>query len=423
MRLACHGRQGLLGIALASVLCACAVADPTHPAPVSAPPGSPSPAASTAGLSSPTSQADESSASPGSCLAAASELDLDEQVDLLYMGAITVTTASQASAQLAAQQVGSVVLMADPGGARATGELTAALRAADPDLLVAADQEGGQVQRLAGPGFGAIPAASSQAALPTGTLRAQWGMWGGQLRDAGVRYDLGPVADLVPAANTAANAPIGQLGRGYGATRTDVVANASAVIGGLHDAGELSSIKHFPGLGNVTVNTDFGVAHDTVTTSDSPEVDVFADLAARTDSVMVGSVVYDRIDPQNPAIFSPDIITGILRQRLGFDKVIVSDDLGAAAALADYPVASRGTSFLRAGGDLALDVDPLSVAAMKADTVRTARSDPAFGAQLVTKAARVLALKHSAGLVGCQPAESRERTRADPIPQQPASAP
>ncbi|MFZ2624521.1 MAG: glycoside hydrolase family 3 N-terminal domain-containing protein [Propionibacterium sp.] len=403
--------RSLLGAVLALGLCACSgapsssvttsrAAQPSGsgelPTSASSGTGSATTGASGAGATASATQALDQA-----CLSAAGKMDVDSQVALLYMGAVTTTSPSQASAQLAAQRTGSVLLMADPGSAAATTQLTAALHDADPQLLVAVDQEGGQVQRLSGTGFAGIPAASDQAQQPTATLTTEWNSWGAQLRQAGVLYNLAPVSDLVPAQNRAANAPIGQLGRGYGSTRADVVANASAVIGGLHAAGLVASTKHFPGLGNVSVNTDFGVAHDTVTTADSQEVAVFADLVDRTDSVMVGSVVYDRIDPDHPALFSPTIVQGLLRERLGFAKVIVSDDLGAAAALAGYPLAGRGTTFLRAGGDLALDVDPASVPAMMADTIRAAGADPEFAGQLATKAARVLALKQSAGLLRC----------------------
>lgn len=394
--------RGLVGVLAALGLCACAAA-PSTPVGTTASPSPVTPGSASSTV--PSSMAGRSSSPTPEpavdCLAAARRLGLDQQVALLYMGAITTASPDQAATQLAGQRTGSVILMADPGSASATSTLTTALHRADPGLLVAADQEGGEVQRLSGAGFTTIDPASEQAQLPLGTLGADWATWGGQLHSAGVDYDLAPVSDLVDASNVAANAPIGQLGRGYGHTRADVVANATAVIGGLHAAGEVTSVKHFPGLGNVSVNTDAGVAHDQVTTSDSPQVGVFADLAVHTDSVMVSSVVYDRIDPDHPAMFSSSIISGLLRGTLGFGKVVISDDLGAAGALAGYPVASRGTSFLRAGGDLALDVDPTSVPQMMADTEHAAGRDPAFAAQLPVKAARVLHLKATLGLAHC----------------------
>ncbi|SPB32058.1 Beta-hexosaminidase [Propionibacterium freudenreichii subsp. shermanii] len=177
--------------------------------------------------------------------------------------------------------------------------------------------------------------------------------------------------------------------------------NVAAVLAGVHAGGVVGAVKHFPGLGNVSANTDFGAAHDAVTTPDSDELNTFADVLAGADSVMVSSVVYDRIDPAGPAAFSSRVVSGLLREQLGYSRVIISDDLGAAVALADYPVAQRGTLFLRAGGDLALDVDPASVAAMVADTRAAVAADPDFAEQTVAKAARVLQLRADAGLGQC----------------------
>ena len=168
----------------------------------------------------------------------------------------------------------------------------------------------------------------------------------------GIDLDLAPVADVVTADMSTRNQPIGQLGRGYGQTASDVTTNAGAVIAGMHAAGVTTSIKHFPGLGDVTANTDEAVAVDTTTRADSDTVGVFAALSGSTDTIMVGSAIYRQIDPDNPALFSSAIVTDLLRDRLGYGGVIVSDDLGAAAALDAYDVAGRGTRFLRAGGDL-----------------------------------------------------------------------
>ena len=115
----------------------------------------------------------------------------------------------------------------------------------------------------------------------------------------------------------------------------------------------------------------------------------------------MGSAIYRQIDPDNPALFSSAIVTDLLRDRLGYGGVIVSDDLGAAAALDAYDVAGRGTRFLRAGGDLALDVDPSTVNEMVRNTLEAARSDQDFATQITDKAARVLTLKQRAGVVSC----------------------
>ncbi|RLP09023.1 glycoside hydrolase family 3 N-terminal domain-containing protein [Propionibacterium australiense] len=335
------------------------------------------------------------------CRDAAAGMSLSAQVQTLYMGAVTQSTPSAAVNELGQQMVGSVILVASPTSMNAAKTLTDALHRQDPEALIAVDQEGGEVTHLSGEGFTPIPSAAEQATQPAEQITENWTTWAGELGQAGINYDLAPVADVVTAEMATRNQPIGLLGRGYGQTPGDVTANAGAALAGMRNANILTSIKHFPGLGDVTENTDFAVAIDTTTTADSDTVKVFADLAGSTDSVMVSSAIYQQIDPDNPAVFSSTIVTGLLREQLGYEGVIISDDLGSAVALEAYPVAERGTRFLRAGGDLALDVDPSTVNDMVRDTIKAAESDEEFAAQITDKAVRVLAMKQQAGVYSC----------------------
>ena len=111
--------------------------------------------------------------------------------------------------------------------------------------------------------------------------------------------------------------------------------------------------KHFPGLGRVTGNTDFtSDVVDTVTTADDPYLDSFrAVINAGVPYVMVAEATYTQIDPAHLAVFSPTVMR-LLRNGLGFQGVILSDDLGEAAAVASIPAAQRAIDFLDAGGDL-----------------------------------------------------------------------
>lgn len=93
------------------------------------------------------------------------------------------------------------------------------------------------------------------------------------------------------------------------------------------------------------------------------------------------SAIYDQVDPDNPAVFSSTIVTGILRERMGFGGVVTSDDLGAAVAVAGYPVADRGLAFLRAGGDMAVVADSAAAQQMAAATLAAAQADPQFASK------------------------------------------
>lgn len=363
-------------------------------------------AASTSGAiaTTSTSSASTSVSATAQCTTRAAALGLDQKVGQLFMVGTTDPTEADITPLVTRYHLGSVLLLGGNGGTRtevttATARLVAA--ADDPaGLLVATDQEGGQVQRLKGEGFTRIPSATVQGTMTDSQLRQEWKDWGMELRDAGVRFDLAPVADVVTAADDASNAPVGQLDRNYGTDAATVGQKTSAVVQGLTDAGVASSVKHYPGLGKASANTDYGVAHDNRTTA--ADVSVFEPaMKAGASSVMVSSSIYQKIDPGVPAVFSSRIIDGLLRGSQGWDKAVVSDDLGAAAAVKSTPAAQRGVKFLRAGGDLVVNADPSTLPAMVAGVKQEAATDKAFAAALTTHVARVLELKQQVGLFSC----------------------
>ncbi len=207
---------------------------------------------------------------------------------------------------------------------------------------------------------------------------------------------------MVPADRTSTNEPIGKLGRGYGSTPEAVAGHVVAFITGMDAAGVATSPKHFPNLGRVVGNTDFvPKVVDDETTRDDPALEPYRQaIEAGVETVMVATAFYTKIDPDAPAAFSPAVV-GILRDDLGFDGVIVSDDLGAAKAVASVPASERAVRFVRAGGDLAISVDPAAGVAMIDGLATAADKDPTFEARLTESAARVLALKSARGLTTC----------------------
>ena len=270
-------------------------------------------------------------------------------------------------------------------------------------LLVAADQEGGAVQQLSGPGFSRIPSALDQGALPSGTLRSDAEHWGAQLRGAGVNVDLAPVAGTVPASLGRRNGPIGRYDREYGHTPDTVGRSVTAVVAGLEEAGVTATLKHFPGLGRIADNTDTSATGitDPVMTGTDPYLRPFAEgIAAGAGLVMVSSARYPRIDPDNQAVFSRAVITGLLRERMGFGGVVISDDLAAVAVRAVSP-AQRAVRFISAGGDIMLTTHASDAAPMLAAVAARARTDPAFAGNVDAAVRRVLTLKARMRLLPC----------------------
>jgi len=294
--------------------------------------------------------------------------------------------------------VAGVRAVADAVQAQAAGGSTAGV-----GFFVAANQEGGRIQALAGPGFSTIPTALVQGARPADALASDAAAWGSQLRAAGVNLDFAPVADVVPPGGDAGNEPIGVLEREYGHDPLTVGSHAAAFVTGMADAGVATTAKHFPGLGRVVGNTDVtaGVV-DAVTTATDPSLASFrAPIAAGAPFVMVALATYTRIDPGHLAAFSPRVIGGLLRGDLGFRGVVMSDDLGETAAVAAIPPGERALEFLLAGGDLIVSRSAAATAAMVAELQARAEIDPAVAARVDDAALRVLRAKEAAGLPPC----------------------
>jgi beta-N-acetylhexosaminidase len=270
-------------------------------------------------------------------------------------------------------------------------------------VWIAVDQEGGAVQTLQGEGFDRLPPAREQGALPAAELAALAEGLGSSLAAAGVNLDLAPVVDVVPSGTAASNAPIGAHGREYGSTPEEVTTAAGVVVDGLAASGVTATLKHFPGLGRVAGNTDdTAVVHDTVTTADDPQLTVFSTLADSPAEpfVMSSSAIYDRIDGSVQAMFSSVVLTDVLRGQLGFDGVVISDDVGNADAVSGVPVGERAVRFLSAGGTLVLTVATDQFEPMLEAVLARAEDDAAFAA-VVDAAVRVALLaKARAGLLG-----------------------
>lgn len=329
-------------------------------------------------------------------------LSLEHQVGQLLMVGVPATGPDAAAlGRIDRFHVGGVILTGrSRAGIAGTARVTARLqgRVAIP-LLVAADQEGGAVQALTGPGFDAIPSALAQGTAATATLQRRAHAWGHQLRSAGVQVDLAPVADTVPAG--AHNPPIGGHDRQFGSGPVGVATHSGAFARGLADAGVAPTVKHFPGLGRVTADTDSrGGVTDPVTTRTDANLTPFRyAVGAGRPLVMMSNAVYAKIDATRPAVFSPTVIDGMLRRDLGFDGVVVSDDLGAARQVDRVAVGDRATRFVAAGGDLVLTVDPATLPVMYAALLARARADAAFRLRVEQSAQRILLAKQRLGLV------------------------
>jgi beta-N-acetylhexosaminidase len=336
-------------------------------------------------------------------------LTLAERVGQLFLVGVDGDIAGpELTAAEHADHFGSLLLNKTAAGTEALAARTAGMQELAPSgtngvrFFIAANQEGGEIQQLTGPGFVTMPSELQQGSWALGTLRSAAADWGTDLRAAGVNLDLAPVMDVVPRASAASNAPIGALDREFGSDPQSNGEHGTAFIQGMAQAGVMTVAKHFPGLGRVVGNTDFTAnVVDNVTTANDPYLNSFrAAVGARVPMVMVALATYTQIDPARLAVFSPTVMR-LLRDGLGFNGVIVSDDLGQAAAVQAIPAATRAIDFLTAGGDLISSQSLAPAEQMAAGVVAKASGDAGFRATVDDAARRVLAAKQAAGLLSC----------------------
>lgn len=261
-----------------------------------------------------------------------------------------------------------------------------AARAGQPPPLIATDQEGGEVKRfadlppdLSAPEMGADGARSAES---------QGRKTGRALADLGINVDLAPVAD-VPAVDGAFIES-----RSFGEHPGRVAKLTTAFGTGLESAGVAATAKHFPGLGYAIDNTDFGAS--TVDASRHAIARGFGPFRAAANSgfdlIMTSNATYPAYDDEQPASLSRRFVSGILREQLGFQGVVITDALGAGAiTAAGYDGGEAAIAATRAGNDLLLFAGD---APLKAVT-RAIRTHDRLRARAEDACARVNALRES----------------------------
>ena len=332
-------------------------------------------------------------------------MSLDERAGQLIMAPMFAGgNPADLSALISTRHDGSVELIGNWNNGTAAAKTAAdALQSYAPSgnqLIVSTDQEGGQVQHLRGSGFDTMPSAVAQGQMSADTLRSSAKTWGGQLKQAGINIDLAPVLGTVQVKRSS-NAPIGALNRDFGLDSNGNAQHGIAFIEGMRDAGVGATVKHYPGLGAVTGNTDFtteGIL-DTTTTLDDEEIGAFNTTIkqAKPAMVMMSLATYQRIDSSAPAAFSSKIIDGTLRGSVGYDGVVISDSL-SAAAVSGIATKDLGVRLVDAGGDLACIGDTSYVTPILDGIIARAQSDPAFAKKVTASATRVMTLKYQMGL-------------------------
>lgn len=232
-------------------------------------------------------------------------------------------------------------------------ELCADIRAAAANpLLLAVDHEGGRVQRFR-QGFSEIPAMADIArCLPaaeqsTAARELGW-LMATEVIAAGIDISFAPVLDI-----NGCSEVIGD--RAFADNAAQLTPLASAFIEGMHEAGMAATGKHFPGHGSVIADSHIAIPVDERPLSAIKETDLppFLELAHKVEGMMPAHVIYSAVDPQ-PAGFSEYWLQQVLRQQLGYDGMIFSDDLSMHGATVVGDMRARAEAALQAGCDMIL---------------------------------------------------------------------
>src|SRR3954470_10701788 len=297
-------------------------------------------------------------------------------------------------ARVRSGEIGGVVLYSDNYGPAGPTSLVnrlqhAAATGRQPRLLIAIDQEGGSVQRLPGP-----PTVAPREMTTAAVAQAPGRETARNLRGYGIDVDLAPVLDVGHGGFIA--------GRTFGDTPADVATRAVAFAHGLALGGVVATAKHFPGLGYARANTDN--AREIIRAS-APRLN--ADLlpykraiSAGLPMVMVSTAVYPRFGIHVPAACSPTAVTQLLRERLGFRGVVVTDTLYSPAVNAYKPTPRAAVAAIAAGVDIVRPggstspADAMSEGAYRA-IVAAVKSGALPQSTVAAAYARVLKLKRS----------------------------
>ncbi len=320
---------------------------------------------------------------------------------LLVVGFDGTTLPARVARALEREAVAGVILFRrNLPSLEATVALTAAVAAAGapgaPPAFVAVDEEGGRVSRLPPP-EAKLPPMRRLGEIDDPTLVARAGhAIGARLRALGFNWDFAPILDVD---SNPANPVIGD--RAFSRDPARVSALALAFASGLAQGGVLACGKHFPGHGDT--DTDSHLALPSLPHArarlDAIELAPFVAAAgAGLESLMTAHVVLSDIDPDVPATLSRAVMTGLLREELGYSGVLVSDDLEMRAVADRWGTAEAAVLAIEAGCDLLLVCRDLDRADAARDALtRAIEARPSFRARAVEAATRVEALRVLAG--------------------------
>jgi len=309
------------------------------------------------------------------------EVSLEQKIGQMLMVGFHGTTAtpeSQICKDIKKYHIGSVILFdynpvnknepKNIADKKQLKKLTSQLQKCSYDgkLLIAVDQEGGKVQRLKRKyGFyGKFPKASDVVKMDQSQIKSTYVNMSKELKGVGINYDLAPVVDLDI---NMKNHVIHGLGRSFGKEPKTVAKYASTFIDAMHYYGVLTALKHFPGHGSSVGDTHKGFV-DVTNLWNKVEMEPYRLLNKKADTVMVAHVFNKKLDTKYPATLSKKTVNGLLRKKLGFNGVVITDDLQMGAISKKYGLKKTLNLAINAGDDILLfgnQLDPRKIVSSK----------------------------------------------------------
>ena len=277
---------------------------------------------------------------------------------------------------------------------------------ANQSLIIATDEEGGIVDRLA-PYYGPTP--SPQQLAATGNPQqayAQAQLYAQRLRASGINTDFAPLADVYQGGAVSQS-------RMFGTTPSQVITYAGAFLDGLQQNGVMGTLKHWPGIGSAPANPDFGLPTITHSQAQLNAID-FATFRAlmshQPGMIMVTHVIVPAYDPSEPASLSPVLINQVLRGQLGYQGVVITDAMDAIGLQQFMQqqgytdpaqgIAEASVRAILAGNDIIeCPIEPDRLAAVVTAVTDAVKSGRISQDRLRQSLRRIIALKVRMGLI------------------------
>ncbi|GIP40107.1 glycoside hydrolase family 3 [Paenibacillus sp. J31TS4] len=345
-------------------------------------------------------------------------MTLDEKLgQMLLVGIDGQTMDENAKKLVATHRVGGIILYKpNIANASQTYGLLNALKEANKEgkapLFLSVDQEGGKVSRMPEE-FAKLPgAAEVGCSNDAGYARRIGASLGEEVKTLGFNMNFAPVLDIN---SNPANPVIGERSLG---SKAELVGRLGiAEMKGLQETGVVPVVKHFPGHGDTSVDShlELPVVAKSLEELKALELQPFREAVKEgADAVMIAHILLPKLDPDHPSSFSRRIITGLLREELGYKGVVITDDMTMGAIIGHYDLGQAAVQSVQAGTDILLVAHEYAKATAVLDALKQAVAQGKLDeARIDESVARILRLKDKYRLTDAKaPAPEVERVNA-----------